>query len=174
MTSAQIIFLIAGAVTLISALMVVTRRNLVHAALFLVLALFGVAVLFVLLEAGFLAVVLVLVYIGAIAILMIFAIMVTRGAASEESKATNSNWAVAAVIAILLFEALVVILNLWPGFRATAAALPDSVDTLQELGSALVSPDAYILPFEVASVLLVAALIGAIFVAWRRGGKEEK
>ncbi len=78
MTAEQIIFLIVGAVTLLSALMVVTARDLVHAALWLVATLFGVAVVYTLLNAGFLAVVQVVVYIGAIAILFIFAVMLTR------------------------------------------------------------------------------------------------
>jgi hypothetical protein len=78
MSVMQLIFIIIAAISLGGALMVVTTRNLVHAALWLILTLFGVAVLFVLLNAGFLAIVQVVVYIGAIAILMIFAIMLTR------------------------------------------------------------------------------------------------
>jgi NADH-quinone oxidoreductase subunit J len=78
MTPLQIVFLIAGALTLLSALLVVTRPNLVHASLWLIATLAGVAVLFVLLEAGFLAAVQVVIYIGAIAILIIFAVMLTR------------------------------------------------------------------------------------------------
>ena len=78
MTAEQIIFLIVAALTLISAVFVVTSRNLVHAALWLVATLFGVAVIYALLNAGFIAVVQVVVYIGAIAILFIFAVMLTR------------------------------------------------------------------------------------------------
>ena len=78
MTAEQIIFLIVGAVTLVAGLMVVTVRNLVHAALWLVATLFGVAIIYTLLNASFLAVVQVVVYIGAIAILFIFAVMLTR------------------------------------------------------------------------------------------------
>ncbi len=83
MTALQIIFILVAARTLGAGLMVVTARNLIHSALWLVLALFGVAVLYVLLEAGFLAVVQVVVYIGAIAILIIFAIMLTRKIAPD-------------------------------------------------------------------------------------------
>ena len=78
MTLEQIVFILVAILTLGSALMVVTTRNLVHAALWLVVALFGVAVFFVLLHAGFLAVAQVVIYIGAIAILTIFTIMLTR------------------------------------------------------------------------------------------------
>ena len=78
MTISQIIFLVVAGFTLASALMVVTTRNLIHAALFLVATLFGVAVVYAILQAGFLAVVQVVIYIGAIAILFIFAVMLTR------------------------------------------------------------------------------------------------
>jgi NADH-quinone oxidoreductase subunit J len=77
MTALQIIFLITAVVTLGSALMVVTSRNLIHSALWLILSLFGVAVLYVVLNASFLAVAQVVIYIGAIAILIIFAVMMT-------------------------------------------------------------------------------------------------
>ena len=78
MTGEQIVFLIVALFTLVSGLLVVTSRNLVHAALWLVSTLFGVAVTYSLLHANFLAVVQVVVYIGAIAILFIFAVMLTR------------------------------------------------------------------------------------------------
>ena len=78
MDATQFIFIVTAALIVASAVMVVTTRNLVHAALWLIAALFGVAVIFILLEAGFLAVVQVVVYIGAIAIMFIFAVMLTR------------------------------------------------------------------------------------------------
>ncbi|GAG05720.1 unnamed protein product, partial [marine sediment metagenome] len=78
MTVMQVIFLITAVVTLGGAVMVVTVRNLIHAALWLILALFGVAVMYTLLSAPFFTVVQIVIYIGAIAILMIFAIMLTR------------------------------------------------------------------------------------------------
>ena len=78
MSGEQIVFLVVAFATLGSGFMVVTTRNMVHAALWLVATLFGVAMVFVLLDAGFLAVVQVVVYIGAIAILFIFAVMLTR------------------------------------------------------------------------------------------------
>ena len=83
MTAVQIIFILVAAMTLGAALMVVTAKNLIHSALWLVLSLFGVAILYALLQAGFLAVVQVMVYIGAIAILIIFGIMLTRKIAPD-------------------------------------------------------------------------------------------
>jgi NADH-quinone oxidoreductase subunit J len=168
MTPVQILFIVIAAATLGAALMVVTTRNLVHAALYLVVALFGVAVFFVLLNAGFLAVAQVVIYIGAIAILMIFAIMLTRRVVTDLSPSLNPNWGWALAIAAVLFAGLVWILSSWGGFASTAPQLSSASDPLVQLGQALVSPNAYILPFEVASVLLLAALIGAIIIAWDR------
>jgi NADH-quinone oxidoreductase subunit J len=149
--------------------MSVITRNLVHAALWLVLALFGVAIFFVLLSASFLAVAQVVIYIGAISILMIFAIMLTRRlAASDLESQLNTNWIWALFIAIFLFGGLVWLLSGWSGFSATAELMSPRIDPVRELGAALVSPNAYVIPFEVASVLLLAALIGAIVVAWDR------
>lgn len=168
MTSLQIIFIITAAATLGAACMVVITRNLVHAALWLIVSLFGVAVFFVLLNAGFLAVAQVVIYIGAIAILMIFAIMLTRRVAEDSGSQVNSNWVMAAAISIALFGGLAWMLGNWQGFSSTMPELSPGADPLRQLGLALVSLDAFIVPFEVASVLLLAALIGSIMVAWDR------
>jgi NADH-quinone oxidoreductase subunit J len=167
MTVIQILFLVIAAVTLGAALMVVTSRNLVHSALWLVVSLFGVAVFFALLQAGFLAVVQVVIYIGAIAILIIFAVMLTRRVAADSGPRFNENWTWALVIGVALFGVLVwMLIQGFPGVYAPPLA--STADPLRVLGVALVSPDAYVLPFELASVLLLAALIGSIVVAWER------
>jgi NADH-quinone oxidoreductase subunit J len=171
MTLEQIIFIVIAALTLGTAIMVVVARNLVHAALWLVGALFGVAVIFAMLQAGFLAVVQVLIYIGAIAILMIFAIMLTRKIASPSSEVTprySENWRWGILIAALMLIALFIMLVNWPAAFVTANPIPGGVDPLRDLGEALVAPDGFVLAFELASVLLLAALIGAIVVAWER------
>lgn len=85
MAAEQIIFILVAAVTLGAAISVVTSRNLIHSALWLILALFGVAIFYVLLDAGFFAVIQVIIYIGAIAILFIFAAMLTRRDAGNRS-----------------------------------------------------------------------------------------
>jgi NADH-quinone oxidoreductase subunit J len=168
MSGLEIIFILFGLLTLSSAFMVVTTKNLVHASLWLILALFGVAGIFVLLNAGFLAVVQVIVYIGAIAILMIFAIMLTRDLARGEQGQFNKNLVVAVLMGIVVFAGLsIIILN--SGVRDMNYPLMDPrFDTISELGVALVSPNAFIIPFELASILLLAALIGAIVVAWKK------
>nr|BAL53056.1 NADH dehydrogenase I subunit J [uncultured Chloroflexota bacterium] len=168
MTLAQLFFLLVALMMLFSALKVVTTRNLIHAALWLVVTLFGVAVLFAMLDAGFLAVVQVMVYIGAIAILFIFAVMLTRREMNEKTAPLNPNWPVSALIALAVFGGLIWLLRGWQELPQGAAALPAGTDALRALGEALVSPQAFALPFEVASVLLVAALIGAVYVAYGR------
>jgi NADH-quinone oxidoreductase subunit J len=170
-----ILFLITAVVILASAVMVVSSRNLVHAALWLISALFGVAVLYALLNAGFLAVVQVVIYIGAIAILFIFAVMLTRREMRDTGPGLNKNWWVSALMSILTFGGLAYLLSNWSGFSQTAAAIPSGFDAVSALGEALISPDAFVLPFEVASVLLVAALVGAVYIAFNpRIGDSKK
>ena len=168
MTGEQIIFILVALFTLGSGLMVVTTGNMVHAALWLVSALFGVAVTFALLHASFLAVVQVVVYIGAIAILFIFAVMLTRKDLRDQGPQMNRGWWFGALLAVLVFAGLFSLLQGWTGLSATDSEIPAGFDAISELGTVLVSPDAYVLPFEVASVLLVAALVGAVYVAFNR------
>src|SRR3989337_2061369 len=107
MTALQIIFILVAAITLGGAVMVVTVRNLVHAALWLILTLFGVAVMFAILNAGFFAVVQVVIYIGAISILMIFAIMLTRRVMQDVGPQLNPGWWIAGLLSVVLFGGLV-------------------------------------------------------------------
>jgi len=166
MTPDQIVFLIVAFATLGSGLMVVTTRNLVHAALWLVATLFGVAITYTLLNASFLAVVQVVVYIGAIAILFIFAVMLTRKDMRDQGPQLNKNWWFGAFLAVLTFIGLFFLLQGWSGMSTTAVAFPSGFDAVVALGNELVSPTGFVLPFEVASVLLVAALVGAVYVAF--------
>jgi NADH-quinone oxidoreductase subunit J len=165
MTAEKIIFLLCAGLILGSALMVVTTRKLIHAALWLVAALFGVAILYAILQAGFLAVVQVVVYIGAISILFIFAVMLTRREMLDKAPQTRSNWWLPALLGSIVMVGLVFLINGQPAFNRTASNIPVGVDTLRNLGRALVSPDAFVLPFEVASVLLLAALVGSVYIA---------
>ena len=165
MVVTQVIFIILSAVALIGALGVVLSRNLFHAAIFLVLSFVGVAGFYVLLEAEFLAMIQILVYVGAISILIIFAIMLSRRLMSPDFKASNEQWLWALVAAVALFAILVIVLIQvdWPVAQAEVPS-----DTLVELGKALVDPGQYLLVFEVASVLLLVALVGAVIVARER------
>jgi NADH-quinone oxidoreductase subunit J len=170
MTIQQVVFILISALTLISALVVVTDRNLFRAAVALMASFLGVAGLYVLLEAGFLAVAQLLVYIGAISILMIFAIMMTRRLMQTTESPFNSQpiWGLFAGIIVVALLA-VVIFRTWPvsQFGEPAAAGAEVLrGSAVELGSLLVSPEGFVLPFEVISVLLLAALVGAVVIAW--------
>jgi NADH:ubiquinone oxidoreductase subunit 6 (subunit J) len=159
----QFIFIILSVITLGAALAVVTSKNLFHSALFLVLSFIGVAGLYVLLEAGFLAAVQIMVYVGAISILIIFAIMLTRRLMAKDLVQRNAQWGISALVALLLFAVLgFVLLRVnWPVVEATVP-----YESISILGQELMST--YVLPFEVASVLLLVALVGSIIIARER------
>ncbi len=146
----------------------VSSRNLFHSALWLIISLFGVAGFFVLLAAPFLAAIQVLVYIGAIVILIIFAIMLTRRLMGLR-EAVNSQWLYGLVGALITFAVIALGLVLASsGSTPLLASQPLSEitgDSLRDLGVALVDLNQYVLPFIVASVLLEAALVGAIVIA---------
>ena len=146
---------------------VVTTRNLIHGALYLILSLFGVAGYFVLLAAPFLAAVQVLVYIGAIAILIVFAVMLTRSMTSLR-ETINRQWWLSAIVGVLFFGFLTVgvIVPVWgQGSVFMSQPVSETVASTTDLGVALVDGNGFVLPFEVASILLTAAMIGAIVIA---------
>jgi NADH-quinone oxidoreductase subunit J len=180
--SHQIIFFILAAITLTSAIVVVTVRNLFHAAMALMASFLGVAGIYVLLEAGFLAMAQLLVYIGAISILIIFAIMMTRRLMQTSENPRNSQAIAALVGVVIAFAILVVVISrfypLMPDaetlFGAALQVDPALIDSsVARMGRSFVSADAYVLPFEIASVLLLAALVGSIIIAWPRRGEED-
>jgi NADH-quinone oxidoreductase subunit J len=173
MTFMQIIFLISAALTLGSAIMVVTTRHLMHAAFWLILSLLGVAILFALLETRFYVVVQVVVYIGAIAILILFAIMLTRQVMQHDERQLNRGWLAAALVSCGLFGGLVAALSSWSFFWVETRTVPAGGENLLQLGNALVDPMGYLLPFEMISILLLAALIGSIFVGMEKNGGKE-
>jgi len=162
MTILQAVFILISLITLGGGLFTVTAKNLFHAALGLILSLAGVACMFGLLEASFLAGAQVLIYIGAIAILIIFAVMLTRGVMGAYPR-TNDQWSYAIVVSLALLAVLIVTLFRFNWPPGAPAAVP--ADSIGLLGRSLVDPALYALPFEIASVLLVAALIGSIYVA---------
>lgn len=180
MTVVQGIFVVTALVAVIAAVMVVASPRLVHAALWLVVTLGAVAVVFVLLDAAFLAMVQVAVYIGAIAILIIFTVMLTRRVMGDSGPQANRTWWLAVFIAVVLFGALLVLLAQIPAWwQAAPPVMVATGDALiEDLGASLVDLDRYVVPFEAASVLLLAALIGSIVLArpperTRRTGKGD-
>lgn len=157
-----VVFIICSLITLGAALAVVTSKNLFHSALWMILSFVGVAGLYVLLEAGFLAAVQILIYAGAIAMLIVFAIMLTRRLMANPVQ-RNAQWGWSALGAVLFFAALGLILLRvnWP---VVEAAVPE--ETISILGRELMGT--YLVPFEVASVLLLVALVGSIIIARER------
>jgi NADH:ubiquinone oxidoreductase subunit 6 (subunit J) len=155
-----IAFFVLAAIALIGGFLAVTLRNLVRAALGLILSFMGVAGIYFVLEAEFVAIVQVLIYIGAISVLILFAVMLTRGLMVSTTTAENSQWIGGAFIALLFFAILffVVITTTWPVAPAQSVS-----DLIPNLGTELVTT--YLLPFEAVSLLLLAALVGAIVIA---------
>jgi len=138
-------------------------RNLLHAVLFLILTFVGVAGFFVLLSASFLAMAQVIIYVGAIAVLVLFAVLLTPRAGRDNGE---TRWAApAALLSISLLAVLIFVIHdtNW----TTVSQSPELA--VQELGTALL--ETWVLPFEIASVLLTASLIGAIMLV--RSPEEE-
>jgi NADH-quinone oxidoreductase subunit J len=180
-TLEQIAFIVISLITLVTGYVVVTNRNLFHAALAMMASFFGVAALYVMLDAGFLAAAQLLVYIGAISILIIFAIMMTRRMMASQESSFNSQWGMGLFTAVIAFVLLVsVIGNFWPlqpdAEQPLAGRTQVAETVLQDstaaLGRAFVSVDGFVIPFELASVLLLAALVGSILVAWPKPEDE--
>lgn len=156
----QIVFLVVSAVILLGAIAMVTVRSIVYAALMMILSFAGVAGIYVLLEAPFLAAVQVLIYVGAISVLFLFGIMLTQRSAEGPGRFRNQQWA-------YVFGAVTVLAAVFPILLVRADwILSDArpvADPVVDLGKALLTT--YVLPFEVASVLLLMAMVGAIIIA---------
>ena len=154
--------------TLYAGVRVVTSRNVVHAVLYLVVALTGSAGLFLLLGGEFVAWTVVLVSIGAVVVLFLFGIMITRAPLGRESQLDHPRRWPAAAIAFLLFVVL--------GWSMLDAFGDDPVEAsvvrTGELGALLF--DRWVIPFEVVSLVLLAALIGGIVLARRDPDNEEE
>jgi len=169
-----IAFFIFSLIAISGALGVATNRNLFRGIIWLIVSLFGVAGLFVLLSAPFLAAVQILVYIGAIAILFTFAVMLTRSLTRLTDR-FNRLWPSAIVSG--LFFVLLVVGVIWPVWGSTNAydvPASDVVRTTVDLGVVLLAGEGFVLPFEVASLLLTAAMIGAIVIARDADEEEER
>jgi NADH-quinone oxidoreductase subunit J len=164
----QIVFWALAVVMAFAAIRVVTTRNVVHAALYLVGTLLGAAAMYVLLFAEFVAWVQVLVYVGAIVVLMLFGLMLTR-ADIGKSNFDNDQRLLAAVCSAAVFGVTSwVLVDAFEGQEISLARTTGT--TTASIGDAIFS--AYVLPFEVVSVLLLAALVGAVVIARRDTGDE--
>ncbi|MET9766511.1 NADH-quinone oxidoreductase subunit J [Streptomyces sp. NPDC006415] len=158
----EIAFLLVGLATLGAAVMTVTTRQLVHAALWLVVALGGLAVEYLLLTAEFIAWVQVLIYVGSIVVLLLFGLMLTRAPIGRSPDADSGNRWVALGVAATAAAALVWVVV--DAFRTTWIDLDGPTQGSTEVTGAFLFRN-WVLPFEALSVLLLAALVGAIVLS---------
>ena len=162
MTGAEIAFVIIGVAAVVGALRVVTARNVVRAALYLVVTLSAVASVYLLLSAEFVAWVQILIYVGAIVILFLFGLMLTRAPIGREAL-DNQQRGIAFLIGLGILAGLVYLIQ--GAFSWSGPRLRPSVGTTAELGQSLFRQ--WVLPFEAVSFLLLAALIGAVVLSRR-------
>jgi NADH-quinone oxidoreductase subunit J len=163
-----ILFYLFAAVAVFSALRVVTARNPVHAALFLVLTFFSVASIWMLLKAEFLAIALVLVYVGAVMVLFLFVVMMLDINLDQARQGFWRNLPVAAFVGVVVvLEFAAVIMHSFAGDRdVDAPPLPANYDNTKALGQALYTD--YVYPVEIAAVILLVAIVSAIALTLRR------
>ncbi|MEU2788278.1 NADH-quinone oxidoreductase subunit J [Streptomyces sp. NPDC007100] len=169
-TGVEIAFLLVGLVTLGAAVVTVTTKQLVHAALWLVVALGGIAVEYLLLTAEFIAWVQVLIYVGSVVVLLLFGLMLTKAPIGRSPDADSGNrWAAIAVAAASAAALVWVVVD---AFRTTWIDLDGAVQGSTEAsGRSLFQY--WVLPFEALSVLLLAALVGAIVLSRKNGDSEQ-
>ena len=164
------IFLLSAILALFSSVMMVTRRNPIHSALWLIVTFFSLAVIYLTLHAQFIAIAQVMVYAGAIMMLIIFVIMLIQ-LETETLKRGRLSGAkiIGSVIAVILFLEIVAALQAFSGSAAKAVAeagIAQPVGDVASVGTALYGK--FLFPFEIASILLLIGIVGAVVLA-RRG-----
>ncbi|MFE1952553.1 NADH-quinone oxidoreductase subunit J [Streptomyces sp. NPDC059524] len=167
-TGVEIAFLLVGLVTFGAAIVTVTTKQLVHAALWLIVTLGGLAVEYLLLTAEFIAWVQVLIYVGSVVVLLLFGLMLTRAPIGRSPDADGPNRPVALGVALVSAAALVWVVV--DAFRTTWIDLDTVQGDTAVTGSVLFRH--WVLPFEALSVLLLAALVGAIVLSRRKNAAE--
>src|SRR5262245_64808063 len=175
MSVEQILFYVFGAIMVLSAIFVITSRNVVHSAMFLAGTLLSVAGIFLTLHAEFLAGVQVIVYVGGILVLFVFVIMLIAVERSAHERQYNRQWTIAVVTSAILIAEIVY--GLYRGkdsFILPPAVIPPAVPATgnsELVGTALYT--SYLLPFEIASILLLVGIVGAVVLAKKRTPAEE-
>ncbi|KWX02775.1 proton-conducting membrane transporter [Carbonactinospora thermoautotrophica] len=166
-TGVEVAFVIIGIVALAASVLVVTSRNLVHAVLWLVVSLGALAAEYLLLTAEFVAWVQVLIYVGAVVVLLLFGLMLTRAPIGYSPGLDSGNRPAALLVAVATAATLVWVVV--DAFRTAYLDLRPAGAT-RDVGAALFR--SWVLPFEVLSVLLLAALIGAIVLSRTDAGRQ--
>ena len=164
MTAALFYFI--ACLTIISALFVVLNRNPVYSAVMLVFCFFSLAALYVLLEAYFVAVLEIIVYAGAIMVLFLFVIMLINVGKEIAATSIIVKAKVLPFVLVVLFSLNIILLILWRNEGLHQSNTISSVGSITAIGQALFTK--YLLPFEIASLLLLVALIGTVYLAKRR------
>jgi NADH-quinone oxidoreductase subunit J len=168
MDAKTILFYIFAAITVLAALRVITARNPVHSALFLVLSFFTAACIWMLLKAEFLSITLVLVYVGAVMVLFLFVVMMLDINLDEMRQGFWRNLPVAVLVGgLIVFELAAVIFQSFSAFKDSDAPLqPAGYSNTKALGELLYTE--YVYPFEVAGVILLVGMVAAIALTLRR------
>ncbi|HVL04551.1 MAG TPA: NADH-quinone oxidoreductase subunit J [Acidimicrobiales bacterium] len=162
MVAQNIVFGILAFVMVAAAFRLVTTQNVVRAALFLAIVLAGAAGLYILLAAEFVAWVQVLVYIGAVVVLLLFGVMLTRAPIGRDADLDNDQRLLGALVALFLLGAMgAVLLDAFGGQKVGTFAIRRS----GEVGDSIFGD--FLVPFELASILLLSALVGAVALARR-------
>lgn len=162
MTYFDLIFYLFTLVTILSAVVVVTTKNIVYSAYSLLLTLFGISGIYVLLGADFLAVVQIMIYVGGILILLLFGVMLTNKITSVDIR-TGTVHLLPAAIGIGILLGILWAVMVWTDWRTEPAEIP--LTTTKSLGKLLITD--YVLIFELLAILLLVALIGAASIARR-------
>ncbi len=170
MSTQELVFLLLAIATGSAALATVTSKNLVHAALFLATTLAGIGGVFLVLAADFIALVQIVVYVGAIAVLFLFGLMLTRAPIGREAL-DSQNKGLGAAVAASLFGVLVTLV--FQAFSDAHVQVADVVTGPQTVDIGVAIFSSWILPFEVLSMLLLAALVGAIMLSRREDADDD-
>ncbi|HUJ16946.1 MAG TPA: NADH-quinone oxidoreductase subunit J [Nitrospirota bacterium] len=158
----KLIFLYFAAVIVVSAVLMISRRNPIHSVMFMLLLFFHIAGLFVLLNAEFLAAVQLIVYAGAILILYLFVVMLLNVDQEQQTVRANKFWPWVAAFGLLIAGEIVLLVSRG-SFPRTAEQTMRTGVGIKELGQVLYSR--YLIPFEIASVILLVGLVGAVMLA---------
>ena len=169
---ASLAFYLFATITVLSALMVITAKNPVHSVLFLILAFFNAAGLFVLLGAEFIAMLMVIAYVGAVAVLFLFVVMMLDVSVLKSLDTWRKHLPFGLLIAAILVGELIVVFTTWessPHLGVFPMPVVPGEDNVKSIGQVLYTH--YVYPFQLAGLILLVAMIGAITLTLRtRGG----
>lgn len=165
-----LVFYLFALLTIGSAVIVVTVRNIVHAAFSLMVTLFSIAGLYVFLQADFLAATQVIVYVGGILVLILFGVMMTSGRLDMKLKMERGQLFWGGLVTILIFSLLLGVIRRTPW--NVQEDLGSVEGTTSQIGKTILQEE-FLLPFEVASVILLIALIGAVLISRKEVREDE-